>query len=802
MGQQWIVALLSTDYDLKIERKSIINYLEENDIIVSGFEKADYPIISNVHSHDNCLEVLNRADIAILVINKRYGGKYYLNEEISITEAEFDSLEIPTLVLVNTEVWNERSIYRRQLKSFKGKREDFQYTPLNVEDTKVFELIDKIQGIYSSKSRSNWMNYWTDLDDLLSKIPLVLSALSATIINNICKEQIKEVKSKKTSTAFSLSLGDVIEKRYYLEPEYTVVSGSLDSDGKISSKINKKLSENESCMIIAEAGAGKTTLVAKSFIEDAENKTNSFHIPVYVWLKGKGIDYPFSISEFLRDGCEQYLRRQMYPFFKTDGFRFSFYLDGFDELAEKLTMDDLENIYSSEMFKWPVVLTSRIQYAEQYLSSIEFASKFSCQIKIEDWSEGKAKEYIELFCERQRKDESFRNCINQLLTDNEDLKDVLKSPLLVTILLYVIERNRMEIPETITSRLTLLQKCLEFLAQREIDTKVRFKRPIPTNKELVLQWAYFAWCVYEEKLNGKKGINISIAEDKINNYLGYDETGRWPHNIYDVLFDTVDEVVVGTFHEQFLEFLVAYCMIFACQYKKQPYPEFLKYVMRPEINRYFRGSYEQKTEVEQKKIIDSIHQLYKECAGSVNNIDIAKRVHAVYHLTRLSGAVESNIITRIFNMENEPAVRLSLYFGVIKKGDLAREDELFKLLSENSGYSNANRGYHLAYYDSLPRQKTLPYSDDSTCQWGGTLNAFLRHFESKDEEHYYLRRIDLITMRQLMEYRASVEPLTEEILLKLEELAINPNIVFNQHFQGKIIEEFSKVKETFYSLIK
>lgn len=801
MGQQWIVALLSTDYDLKNERKDVISFLKEKGIIVSGFEKADFPIISNVHSHDNCLEALKRADLAILLINKRYGGKYYLNEEISITEAEFSSLQIPTAVLVNTAVWSERSIYRKQLKEFKGNKEDFQYSPVNVEDVKVFEFIDKIQDIYSTDRRTNWMNFWTDHVDLRNKIPLVLSALSVTIINDICKEQIKEVKSKKTSTAFSLSLGDVIEKRYYLEPEYTVVSGSLDSDRNISSKINKKLSENESCMIIAEAGAGKTTLVAKSFIEDAENKTNPFQIPVYVWLKGKGIDYPFSIHEFLKDSCEQYLHRQMYPFFNTDGFRFSFYLDGFDELAEKLTMDNLDKIYSSEMFKWPVVLTSRIQYAEQYLSSIEFASKFSCQIKIEDWSEAKAKEYIDLFCELQRKNETFKARINQLLTDNEDLKDVLKSPLLVTILLYVIERNRMEIPETITSRLTLLHKCLELLAQREIDTKVRFIRPIPKNDELVLRWAYFAWCVYEEKLNGKKGINISDAEYKINNYLGYDENDRWPHNIYDVLFDTVDEVVVGTFHEQFLEFLVAYCMIFACQYTKQPYPEFLKYVMRPEINRYFRGAYEQKTEVEQKQIIDSIHKLYMNCAGSDNNIDIAKRVHAVYHLTRLSGAVESNIITRIFNMENEPAVRLSLYFGVIKKGDLVREDELFKLLSDNGGYSDANRGYHLAYYDSLPGQRTLPYSDDRTCQWGGTLNAFLRHFESKDEEHYYLRRIDLITMRQLMEYRDSVEPLTEEALLKLEELAKNPNTVYNHDFQRKVIEEFDKVKETYYSLI-
>ena len=802
MSQQWIVALISTDYDLTNERKEITDYLAEKGMIVSGFENADFPQIDKVHSHENCLKVLKRADIAILLIKKRYGGKYYLNEEVSITEEEYRSLSIPTAVLVNKDVWNEHSIYRKQLRSHSGKKEEFHYNPVYVEDVKVFEFIDTIQSSYSSLGKSNWMNFWTDPRDLINKIPLVLSSFSATIINKICKEQIKEVKSKKTSTAFSLSLGDVIEKKYYLEPDYTVVSGSFDSEGTISNKINNKLSENESCMIIAEAGAGKTTLVVKSFIEEAENNSDPFYIPIYIWLKGKGIDYPFSICGFLKDGCEQYLRRQMYPFLKIDGFKFSFYLDGFDELAEKLTMDNLKSIYSSEIFKWPVVLTSRIQYAEQYLSSNEFTSKFSYQIKINDWSEDKAKKYIDLFCRLQGKDDSFRARIDNLLTDNDDLKNVLKSPLLVTILLYVIEKNRMEIPETITSRLTLLHKCLEFLAQREIETKVGLKKPMPRNEELVLHWAYFAWCVYEEKLNRRTGIKISTAENRINQYLQFDESSMWPHNIYEVLFDTVDELVFGTFHEQFLEFLVAYCMIYACQYKKQPYPEFLKYVMRPEINRYFRGSFEQKDEAEQKQIISGIHQLYKDCAGSDNNADIAKRVHAVYHLTRLSGASETDIINRIFNMENELAVRLSLYFGVIKKGNLLKEEELYKLLISNDDYSNANRGYHLAYYDSLPGQKTLPYSDDIKCNWGGTLNAFLRHFESTDEEHYNLRRIDLVTMRQLMECRGSIEPLTNEILTKLEKLVLNPSTVFDCGFQRKIIEEFSRVKDTYITLEK
>lgn len=70
----------------------------------------------------------------------------------------------------------------------------------------------------------------------------------------------------------------------------------------------------------------------------------------------------------------------------------------------------------------------------------------------------------------------------------------------------------------------------------------------------------------------------------------------------------------------------------------------------------------------------------------------------------------------------------SLYFGVIKRGDLQREKEFYQLLTENADYSNSNRGYHLAYYDSGIAKVTLPYNDDIAMDWGGSLRAFQRHF--------------------------------------------------------------------------
>ena len=38
------------------------------------------------------------------------------------------------------------------------------------------------------------------------------------------------LKARKTSTSFSMSLGDVFEKGYYIEPEYFVESGSFSKE--------------------------------------------------------------------------------------------------------------------------------------------------------------------------------------------------------------------------------------------------------------------------------------------------------------------------------------------------------------------------------------------------------------------------------------------------------------------------------------------------------------------------------------------------------------------------------------------
>lgn len=688
MAQEpWIVALISTDYDLEDERSAIRTILSENGMEVSAFEDPSFPVVEGVHSHENCIKALNRADFAILLIKERYGGKYFLDQEESITEAEYKSLDIPTIVFVHRKTWDERCIYRRQQKASKMNEEDFahsgQYTADKI-DINTIQFVNRIQSIYTTAGRSNWINFWDNLEDLKKQLPAAMSSRSSTVIQWILERQIDEVKKRRTSTGLSMPLGDVIDKGYYIEPEYELLAGSIGFPESPTESIVNKLLERKSCLALGEAGSGKTTLMANCFLTIADSaKDKQYFFPGFIWLKSMKPLSSFSIEEYLQVSCEKYLHKNVYPFFKLDGFNFVFFLDGFDELAEKLSKDELHNLYSSEIFSRPIFMTSRLQYGERYLTSNDFTSKFDCCLKLTDWTNDTSEKYIKRFCELQGKGEEFEEKIMGLLVHNHDLQDVLTSPLLITILLYVIEHNRMQIPETIRSRTQLFEECFDKLAQREIETKIKAAETIPNNQDLVINWAFFAWMLYESKLMGEKSVHFSDATSKITEYIRT-PIFDWPVGVNEVIFDIKANFVFDTLHEQFLEYLVAYFMEYACINDSPPYPYFLKYVMRPEINRYFRGIIKNKTEAERKMVFDRIKAVYWECAGSKTTDDILKRVHAVYHMSRLDSKNADEEINRIFNSESERAVKLSLFFGVIKKGDLARERELFDLLNNDS----------------------------------------------------------------------------------------------------------------------
>ncbi len=593
-----------------------------------------------------------------------------------------------------------------------------------------------------------------------------------------------------------MSLGDVFRNGYYVDPEYVQESGDpFCEDNALEESIVSTLLEHKSILIYGEAGYGKTTILAKSFLKHVERfkSDNDYNMPFYLWLKDKNANYHFDFSQYIDESFAENLNLQPYPFLDLSDISPCFYLDGFDELAEEIPSTSVKRISTSSIFSHPLLLTSRIQYVRRYLGNYDLMNHFAVQIKINKWDAEKAKGYINNFCAKKGTDKSFSERVYGLLANNSELCSLLDSPLLITMLLWVIESNRMTIPETISTRVQLFQAFLYEMAKREIH---RTGSTIGES-DLIIIWSYFAWSVYQKKLTveqAKMDESFYLLQKKL---LPEFEIVYHP-NLFEALFDIANGKIYGTFHEQFLEFLVANAFYDASLHKRDPYPEFLRYVVRPEINRYFRGIWREGTEEERKRVANNIFEQYLHNIGSDDNLSVAIRVHAIYHVSRLECEEQEERLKRAFNIENHISVSLSLYFGAIKKGQLDKEDEFFNLLLNNNQYSVANRGYHLAYYDK-PNYGNMPFQDDGG-NWPNTLHAFLRHFRSQQKEQYFLRRIDLLTMYQLMESRGSVKPVTEGIIAELERLVFNPIFSDQPEFQQKIEEMFLMVKKEFTEL--
>ena len=806
MIRPWIIGVISTDYDLHEYRRAVISMLKNHSVIASAFEESDFPVEPDMHSHSSCLLALERTDIVIIIVDKRYGGIYYGDSSVSITEKEYFAAvknKIPCLVFVSEKTWQERHAYNVDLVKSGKKEKEFskEYNCKYVENVKVLHLINKIQKINNHwKKNSNWITFFKDIPDLLGKIEGKLSGLSRFWLERIVDTQEKKLFARKTSTSGLLSLGDVFRNKYYIEPSYQVESGAFEQEGfSLHNSIVCSLKNSESILVYGEAGYGKTTILAKCFSEhkkmfDGEQK---YSFPFYLWLKNKGSDYHFDVLKYIEECFEEYLNKVNYPFLDMKSIMPVFYLDGFDEIAEKLTVTEISRVKSSEIFKNPVLLTSRVQHTFRYINNYGFSDKFNICIKIGQWDTEKAYEYIRNFCKIQKKDDRYANRIFHILDKNKELEDILDSPLLVTMLLWIIDNNRMTLSGTITNKVDLFHECMLEIAKREL---ARIDNHILSKNNLVSIWSAFAWLVYRSNLKREVAKTEELIAELQKKKM-CDFECDYTEMLFEAIFDINDKRVYGTCHEQFLEYLVAKMFCDACLSGGEPYPEFLQYVVRPEINRFFRIIWQGQEENNRKKIVDNINKQYLENVTNSSDIAVSKRVHSIYHISRLETENRKDMLDMAFKIEDHISVKLSLYFGAIKMGDLNREREFFDLLSTSDQYNKANRGYHLAYYADIIADMPMPFFDDNKVKWTGTLEAFIRHFKSDEKSHYFLRRIDLLTMLQLMNSRKRVEPINDACVTLIKEMVYNPPIEEYEDFQkdietmfGIFYEEYNKIK--------
>jgi len=338
--------------------------------------------------------------------------------------------------------------------------------------------------------------------------------------------------------------------------------------------------------------------------------------------------------------------------------------------------------------------------------------------------------------------------------------------------LWIVHESQMDLPLDVKDQTSVYDRFIDLWINRELSRAgMNGSKKMARHVEAIKRgWQLTAWEIYKRRFLGETIHRDQLNECLLSHDKSLKDVLKYPgyYQFLDIRPHT--EEIRGMFHEQFMEHLLAKEIVRCSITAEYPFPDFLKYEIRPEINRIIRILWLRRSAEEIDVTLQRLWKVYEDRLGGTDAQSIAVRNHTMYYIGRLPHSKAQNKLMQADKMEKEPFVKLSIAFGLMKLGDYDKERELFAKLSQEIQWDKANRGYHLVYYgDWIIKGDHPPYLDDGTKGWGNTLRALLRHIKSKESRHIPLRRIELLTIRRLLEARNSRGPMTQDHLNIIKE---------------------------------
>lgn len=817
--RKWVISVISTDKDLSDIRKAVIDFLsKKKEIDVLAFELPRYPIEPNLHSHDVCLTAVKNSNISIIIIDRRYGGLYVHRGEgnnVSITESEYqtivDDKDIVKLVFVNSKTNDETIEYSRYVENV---RSEYPVNPDEQMEKEIEEIIDKtyvckyvedinvlkfVRKIHKSKI-NNFLSFYDDVDTLLYEIEGKLVGLSRYYCDKIIEKQSEYIMRQKTESSVFISLSDLIKSSLYVEPSILVrssdeslISSSLDET------IFKSLTKQTNILLIGNTGSGKSSALSKAYLNHYNNHVNyreSYSFPLYLQL-GTKKSYSFSLQDYFKDAFNEYLNMELYPYFNEKCIqRYYFYIDSFDELMDQFSTSDLRTIVDSEIFRYPHILSCRSNIAKSYLRDPFFSNDFTSIIELKEWDDKQILEFITLYYNKWMENKSIPISVIKDKLLKKPLGSFTSNPLLISLILWIIDVSPSYDLDLSFSLDSLFEKVVVELAKREIvhNNKMEINPYV-----IVEYWGAIAWGLYHARITQKRLTVSDLSNDKNVSRLNI------PENIQlkvlnTIFYCTPFNEINGVIHEQFLEYLVGRYIYNSCIFRNNSYPYHLEFAVKPEINRFFRLLFISSHGDIQNAILSNLFSHYKLCFSKNDNTSILRRAQIAAHLARMC-ASDSEIYRNIKmygKLEKENIPSLSLYYGLVKRGELEIEEELFDKLDNDNSFNSISRGFQLVYNgDRSITVNSIDFTDDLSTAWDKTYQSLEQHIVSDDKEYYFLRRVDLLVMRSFIETRNSIDGVNLDLISSHLESKYD-----YQHpdFARKVKKEYERLKSVFDNL--
>ena len=577
---------------------------------------------------------------------------------------------------------------------------------INVKNTDITDLLKK-------KDEENTGTVLSSIEDVLCS-NRDFDLLELEKLNSVCILNSSLMPWKRSC---GLSFESICNTQYYIDP-YVKINSLLSNEKHQFSEIKEKII-NQKCIILGNAGYGKSFIIKKTCIDLIHTGRHALYISANDW-NNKNVVAKYVIS---------ILKKEIIP--PND---LLIVFDGIDEVFATEHKELGRIIDEANTVNCSIWFGCRTDYYDsaQCMEAIPYK-----RIYLQEWEQEQALRYVEEYSKKV-KNAIILEKYNQLLQQCNSIESFSKNPLRLSMLVYLFEN----VKEEMNLHNNEYQLYDAFFSHWINNEMRRLNMDVSNEEQIILKWQEIARKLYVDRHN-----EILIDNNPILT------------SILKVSKSTNKNCSVNDFlHRSFIEFLLAKHAVESMLSSPQRIIEALKYNNRSDVDFFIKRAFVGLLPLKKSKIIDNLILSYSmvENASISNNECFYVQNQIVYYLTRMnsnSNRIKS-FIEKIYVDETRPIMKQGIAYGAANIGllDIAL-DFAKKMDDPNSPENLTNRSWTLIFYGDEPDEDPLDFEDNQNSPWQRSKAARLRRLQGSKDKDKAFRMFDLCILHGFYESR-------------------------------------------------
>lgn len=510
----------------------------------------------------------------------------------------------------------------------------------------------------------------------------------------------------------SISFLGFYEEKQFIFPQIT----SPDKTSTLSIdlvQLQEKVHEEGKICVLGDAGAGKSTLLRYLFIKSTEKGERPVFVTASDLVLKKQVFF-----ELLND----IISGSLVP---PDDF--ILFIDGLDEgyANDHSGLNDL--LLNLKELDCKVLVSCRSSFYREMVDGNSFT-----RLKLEPWKLEQAECFVKQYYHNN--EEKFTSAMK--IMKSEGMSDFIKSPLMISILLFLLDSDEQLNIESI-------------------------------NEYYIYEQFYLNWILHERKRGTSKlssdqifKEHIKIAEDIYKTAITKTEvTDSAVTGLLNMQqFDSNHKIIRSFYHRTFLEFILARHIIETIKEGSDPLYKCLETLYRDDVNDFVKAylrNCRNKYDIAMMFI-----KAYTDFEQSDDDNKSPKVVYSiksqiVYYLSRLEYKSDevSLFIRKVYQCENEPKIKQCIAYAAAILGVWNIALEFARALKPGSIEDITNRSWTVVYYGDVPDEDAYSYIDENHCSWKKSRAARQRRLQSSRAKDKAFRMFDLQILYSFFENR-------------------------------------------------